>query len=120
LKETGSLSVRWFVPARTGNNPSREDHHATAKRIIAKDNQRVVELEEVRYRVGARDLRSVSQQQLALYAARMTLLRAQSEQRIQRVNLYLALGGSFGETAQLSSNALTGQSLIVSHGWFME
>jgi multidrug efflux system outer membrane protein len=69
----------------------------------AKDNQQVVELEEVRYRVGARDVRSVGQQQLALYAARMTLLRAQSEQRIQRVNLYLALGGSFGETAQLSS-----------------
>ncbi|MGW8161471.1 MAG: hypothetical protein ACWGN1_04415, partial [Desulfobulbales bacterium] len=34
-----------------------------------------------------------------LYTSRLTLLRVQSEQLSQRVNLHLALGGSFGERA---------------------
>lgn len=59
------------------------------------DNQRALELEQARYRVGSRDLRSVIQQQLAFDAARATLLRVQGEQRVQRVNVHLALGGDF-------------------------
>ena len=45
--------------------------------------------------LGSADLRSVQQQQLQLAAAKTSLLRVQSEQLVQRVNLYLALGGSF-------------------------
>jgi NodT family efflux transporter outer membrane factor (OMF) lipoprotein len=60
-----------------------------------RDAERALQLEEVRYRVGSVDLRPVVQRQLALYAARMTLLRVQSERRVQRVNLHLALGGGF-------------------------
>jgi outer membrane protein TolC len=56
---------------------------------------RALELEEIGYRVGKTDLRSVLDRQLALYGARVALLRVQSEQLIQRVNLHLALGGSF-------------------------
>ncbi len=37
------------------------------------------------------------QQSLALYAAQVSLIRVRSEQLVQRVNLYLALGGSFDE-----------------------
>ena len=37
----------------------------------------------------------MQQQQLSLYAARVALLRVRSEQLVQRVNLHLALGGSF-------------------------
>lgn len=59
------------------------------------DNQKALELEEVRYRVGSNDLRAVTQQQMALYAARTTLLRVRSEQLVQRVNLHLAMGGDF-------------------------
>jgi outer membrane protein TolC len=59
------------------------------------DNERALGLANERYRVGAVDLRSVSQQQLALFAARSSLIRVQSEARVQRVNLHLALGGSF-------------------------
>jgi NodT family efflux transporter outer membrane factor (OMF) lipoprotein len=59
------------------------------------DNARAAELAQVRYRVGATDLRAVSQQQLALLAARTTLLRVRSEARVQRINLYLALGGDY-------------------------
>jgi NodT family efflux transporter outer membrane factor (OMF) lipoprotein len=61
------------------------------------ENERALELANVRYRVGSGDLRAVQQQQVALYGARTSLLRVQSEQLVQRVNLYLALGGGFDE-----------------------
>jgi len=64
-----------------------------------RDRSRALELEQVRYRVGNADLRSVTQQQLALHASRSTLLRMQSERLSQRVALYLALGGGFGSEA---------------------
>jgi multidrug efflux system outer membrane protein len=59
------------------------------------DAGRALQLAETRYRVGSGDLRSVEQQQLAYHTSRMTLLRVQSERRVQRVNLHLALGGDF-------------------------
>jgi multidrug efflux system outer membrane protein len=59
------------------------------------DHARAVDFAWQRYRIGAVDLRAVSQQQLAAFAAQATLLRVQSEARVQRVNLYLALGGDF-------------------------
>jgi NodT family efflux transporter outer membrane factor (OMF) lipoprotein len=59
------------------------------------ENERALELANVRYRVGSVDLRAVQQQQLAVYAARTSLLRVQGEQLVQRVNLHLALGGGW-------------------------
>ena len=59
------------------------------------EGERALELENIRYRVGRTDLRSVAQQQLAVYGARSSLLRMQAERVAQRVNLYLALGGGF-------------------------
>jgi outer membrane protein, multidrug efflux system len=64
------------------------------QRIVA-DNQRALDLAQSSYRIGKTDLRSVQQQQLNLFAARLTKLRVQSDQLSQRVNLHLALGGSF-------------------------
>jgi NodT family efflux transporter outer membrane factor (OMF) lipoprotein len=58
-------------------------------------NMRALEFANQRYRVGVGDLRAVQQQALALHAARTALLRVQAERRVQRVNLHLALGGSF-------------------------
>jgi NodT family efflux transporter outer membrane factor (OMF) lipoprotein len=60
-----------------------------------RDNERAFELAQIQYRVGAVDLRTVEARQLALYSARVSRLRVQSEQLAQRVNLHLALGGSF-------------------------
>ena len=59
------------------------------------DNARALELVQIQYRVGSVDLRAVEQNQLALYSARISLLRVQTERLAQRVNLYLALGGGF-------------------------
>ena len=69
---------------------------AILKQAVA-ENERAVELANIRYRVGSGDLRGVLQQSLALYAAQVSLIRVRSERLVQRVNLYLALGGSFDE-----------------------
>ena len=69
---------------------------AILKQAVA-ENARAVELANVRYRVGSGDLRGVLQQSLALYATQVSLIRVRSERLVQRVNLYLALGGSFDE-----------------------
>ena len=61
----------------------------------AADAERALELAQTRYRVGLGDLRSVQQQQVAYLSSKMNLLRVKSEQRVQRVNLHLALGGNF-------------------------
>ena len=68
------------------------------QRTVA-DNQRALELAQTSYRVGKADLRAVQQQQLNVHSARLALLRVQSEQLTQRVNLHLALGGSFENTS---------------------
>jgi outer membrane protein, multidrug efflux system len=61
----------------------------------AGEAERAVGFAQKRYSVGSGDLRAVQQQQLAYHSTRMSLLRVQSERRIQRVNLHLALGGDF-------------------------
>ncbi len=58
--------------------------------------QHALQLEQVRYQIGASDLRTVLQQQMATYSAQTALIRVQAERRVQRVNLYVALGGDFG------------------------
>jgi len=65
----------------------------------AADAGRALELAQTRYRIGLGDLRSVQQQQVAYLSSKMNLLRVQSEQRVQRVNLHLALGGNFAAEA---------------------
>ncbi|MEQ1800892.1 MAG: TolC family protein [Gammaproteobacteria bacterium] len=59
------------------------------------ENERALQFAETRYRVGSDDLRAVQQQQMSLFSAKSALLRVQSEQLVQRINLHLALGGNF-------------------------
>lgn len=73
------------------------------------DNQRALELTQTSYRIGKADLRAVQLQQLDVYAAKLSHLRVQSEQLAQRVNLHLALGGSFETRPALNTAAETKQ-----------
>lgn len=73
-----------------------EERVALLSQVVA-DQERTLELDQASFRVGRQDLRAVQQQQVHVQSARMALLRAQSEQLIQRVNLHLALGGSFAK-----------------------
>jgi NodT family efflux transporter outer membrane factor (OMF) lipoprotein len=75
---------------------SLRDREALLARSVA-DNERALQLVQVQYRVGSVDLRAVEQRQLALLQARTALLRVQTERLAQRVNLHLALGGSFDD-----------------------
>ena len=59
------------------------------------DNQQALGLVQTQFKIGSTDLRFVEQRQLAVIATRSALIRVQAEQRVQRVNLHLALGGSF-------------------------
>ena len=62
---------------------------------VVADNQQALGIVQTQFKVGSTDLRFVEQRQLALNATRSALIRVQAEQRVQRVNLHLALGGSF-------------------------
>jgi NodT family efflux transporter outer membrane factor (OMF) lipoprotein len=64
----------------------------------ADENSRALELARIRLKVGSGDLRAVQQQQIAEHGSRSTLLRVQTEQLVQRVNLHLALGGGFDDS----------------------
>ena len=59
------------------------------------DSERALEIVRTQFKVGSTDLRFVTQRQLTLDAVQSSIVRVQTEQRVQRVNLYLALGGSF-------------------------
>jgi len=96
IADYGRVGARAFGEVETALSAgfNLEERFATLSRAVA-DNARALELAEIRYRVGSADLRAVQQQQLALFAARSSLLRARSERLVQRVNLHLALGGGF-------------------------
>lgn len=72
------------------------DRETTLTRVES-DHTRALDLTLHSYKVGRADLRSVQQQQMNVYSARLGLLRVRSEQLSQRANLHLALGGSFEE-----------------------
>jgi outer membrane protein, multidrug efflux system len=69
-------------------------------------NDAALALENTRYRVGSSDMRSVLQQQMALYSSRSALLQVQADQHVNRVSLYLALGGGFGDGPALASTSI--------------
>jgi NodT family efflux transporter outer membrane factor (OMF) lipoprotein len=96
LAEYGRIGARAFGEVENALSSAfvLEDREAILREAVT-DNARALELANVRYKVGVGDLRAVQQQSLALHAARTALLRVQVERLVQRVNLHLALGGSF-------------------------
>ena len=98
IAEYGRIGARAFgeVENALSSGFALDAREAILKQAVA-ENERALELANIRYRVGSGDLRGVLQQQLGLYAAQVSLIRVRSERLVQRVNLYLALGGSFGE-----------------------
>ena len=62
---------------------------------VVDNDLKAYEIETIRYDEGATDLLSVSQIQSRWVAGRIALLRIENERLAQRINLHLALGGSF-------------------------
>jgi multidrug efflux system outer membrane protein len=72
---------------------AREREQLLAQAVA--DSRRALEIVQTQFKVGSTDLRFVTQRQLALNATQSAVIRVQTEQRVQRVNVHLALGGSF-------------------------
>jgi outer membrane protein, multidrug efflux system len=91
-----SIGLRAF--SEVENALSAEIAARDREQILAQtfaDSQRALEIVQTQFKVGSTDLRFVTQRQLALEATRAALIRVQAEQRVQRVNVHLALGGNF-------------------------
>ncbi len=96
VDEYGRIGIRAFGEAENAlSSEAALAERRTALYAAMSENAHALKLAGVRYRVGSGDLRAVQQQLLAVYAARTALLRVESEQLAQRVNLHLALGGSW-------------------------
>jgi NodT family efflux transporter outer membrane factor (OMF) lipoprotein len=72
---------------------AREREQLLARSL--EDNRRALQVVQNQFKVGSTDLRFVTQRQLALNSVESALIRMRTEQRVQRVNLHLALGGGF-------------------------
>ncbi len=96
IAEYGQIGARAFAEVEDALSAefAAGRREAALARAVA-ENQTALEFAQQRFKVGSSDMRAVSQQQLALFGANSTLLRMQSERLVQRVNLYLALGGGF-------------------------
>jgi NodT family efflux transporter outer membrane factor (OMF) lipoprotein len=96
IADYGRVASRAFseVESALSATFAADEREELLGRAVA-SNARAVELAQTRLRVGSGDLRAVLQQNVTLYGARTSLVRVQSERLVQRVNLNLALGGSF-------------------------
>ncbi|MFO1414453.1 MAG: TolC family protein [Burkholderiales bacterium] len=96
IADYGKVGARAFgeVEGALASGAAAADREAILGRAVA-ESTRALDLAGVRYRVGSADLRTVQQQQIELGSARAALLRMQADRLVQRVNLHLALGGSF-------------------------
>jgi NodT family efflux transporter outer membrane factor (OMF) lipoprotein len=96
IAEYAVIGLRAFgevESALTAEIAAREREQILAQ--VLSDNQQALSVVQTQFKVGSTDLRFVEQRQLAVTATRSALIRVQAEQRVQRVNLHLALGGSF-------------------------
>jgi outer membrane protein, multidrug efflux system len=98
-----ALAALYEVESALAAEVNLRDRETILQTNVAQ-NERALELEKIAFRVGKSDMRRVLGQQLALNGARMALIRVQSEQLIQRVNLHLALGGSFEVVPEAPEN----------------
>lgn len=99
VAEYGRIATRAFGEVENAlSSGFAFDERTTILTRVIFENERALDLSQVRYRVGSGDLRAVSQQQLALYSARSAQIHVEAERRVQRVNLHLALGGGFAQS----------------------
>jgi NodT family efflux transporter outer membrane factor (OMF) lipoprotein len=96
VAEYAAIGLKAFheVESALANEAELADRQAALERLVA-DNERALQLAEVQFRVGKVDLRGVLDEQLRLYGARVQLISVRAGRLVQRVNLHLALGGSF-------------------------
>jgi multidrug efflux system outer membrane protein len=100
IADYGRIGARAF--GEVENALSAELYAGRREEVLtraAAANQEALVLARTRYDIGSGDLRAVQQQQVAVHSSRATLVRVQADRLVQRVNLYLALGGGFDTPA---------------------
>lgn len=96
IAEYGRIGSRAFGEVEGALSQSFNlDNRAEVLMRAVRANENALGYARVRFNVGSTDQRAVQQQLLALHAARTSLAQVQAERLVQRVNLYLALGGGF-------------------------
>ena len=76
------------------------------------DHTEAVRVAELRYRAGSTDLLSVLQLQEGQIQSQVELIKLLNTQLANRVNLHLALGGSFDSSPATSTPAASGHPPI--------
>jgi outer membrane protein, multidrug efflux system len=96
VAEYASVGLRAFgeVENALAAELAAHDREKILTETVSHD-RRALEIVQTQFKVGSTDLRFVNDRQLALNTTSAALIRVQAEQRVQRVNLHLALGGSF-------------------------
>lgn len=91
------------------------EQRRTALELASQQNARALELEQTAYKVGRNDMRDVIRQRVALFGSQTALLGVRGDQLVQRVNLYLALGGSFEPAAPADDETTTGDAGVAAN-----
>ena len=96
IAEYAVVGLRAFgeVEAALAAEIAARDREAILAQAVG-DTQQALTIIQTQFKIGSTDLRFVEQRQLALSSTLSALIRIQAEQRVQRINLHLALGGSF-------------------------
>ncbi|MCP4333686.1 MAG: TolC family protein [Gammaproteobacteria bacterium] len=92
----GAAALKAFEEVETALTNERllAEREGFLQGIVSNEFQ-AYEIERIRYDAGATDILSVLQIQSRWIGDRIALLRLQNERLAQRINLHLALGGSF-------------------------
>lgn len=96
LAAYGQTALRAFAEVETGlSNELLLVQRQTFLQSVLFENMTALKISKLKYEVGQIDLLSVLQMQLRVLNARIALIHIQNVRLAQRVDLHLALGGSF-------------------------
>ncbi len=98
LAAYGQRALQAFAEVENAlaNEQALAEREALLERVVA-ENREAVRIMKVQYDVGRIELQNYLQVQARLLSARSNLIAIRNERLAQRVNLHLALGGSFEE-----------------------
>ena len=98
LANYGNLALRAFSEVGQGlDNETLLRERETYLRVVVSESAEALRVATVQFDIGKVDLLLVLQQQAQLIAAKVNLISIRDQRLQQRVDLHLALGGSFNE-----------------------
>ena len=96
LANYGQVALMAFSETETGiSNETLLDQRKKLLAIAVKQNRKALRVAKTQYEFGQVDFLSVLQMQARLLGSRIELIRIKNAKLAQRVDLHLALGGSF-------------------------